>query len=216
MPGNTNFTLVSGDPIPIQLEETKTSNSLKASNPESAGVEQPISTTESIINTASNDKEISTASIAVDDPHKLTDDESSKGNNATSTDSKLEKPDSQSTFHQVDIVEANKKTKQSKNTISNQQQTMKQQPHIIRHHASSHTQNLQLVPSSPATQRPKLTQASIASTIRSSNQNIAILSSDSLASPKSNMAVNLATSSAKDLTSKTPTSEETEAVEKSK
>ena len=216
MPGNANFTLVSGDTIPIQLEETKTSNSLKASNSEISGVEQPIATTESIISTASDDKEISTASFAVDDPHKLTDNESSKGNNVTTNDSKLEKLDSQSTFHQVDIVEVNKKTKQLKNTISNQQQPMKQQPHIIRHHASSHTQNLQLVPSSPATQRPKLTQASIASTIRSSNQNIAILSSDSLASPKSNMAVNLATSSAKDLTSKTPTSEETEAVEKSK
>ena len=209
---NSNFTIVSGDPISIQLEETKTINTLKASNPDTARIEPSISTTEPISDMSTDNKETLTAN----DTNKLRDDESSKAISFESKDSKSEKLESNSTLHQVDLVEGSKKTKQSKNTISNQQQPMKQQPHIIRHHASSHTQNLQLIPSSPATQRPKLTQATIASTIRSSTQNIAIVSGDSLASTKSSMAINLTTSAAKDLTTKMTSAEETGAAENSK
>ena len=105
-------------------------------------------------------------------------------------------------MQQVELVEVSKKAKLSKSTLGNQQST-KQQPHIIRHHASSHTQNLQLISSSPATQRPKLSQASITPTIRSMTQNIAVVSNESLGPSKGALAVNLATGSAKDLGTKT-------------
>ena len=192
MPGTNNFTIVSGDSIPIQIEDSKIMSSLKVSHTSHAVSE---TTTESIVNTTTGNANETPSTV--DNTDKSPDER----NSIDSKECKLEKPGSNSTLQQVEMVEVSKKAKLSKSTIGNQQST-KQQPHIIRHHASSHTQNLQLISSSPATQRPKLPQASITPTIRSMTQNIAVVSNESLVSPKGAMAVNLATESAKDLSTK--------------
>ena len=204
MPGNINFTVVTGDPIPIQLEESRTPISLKSSNPHSVVSEMAISTTESTVEMTMDAKESTPATISVDNSDESMQGESVKANIVESKDVPSKNLESNSTLQQVELVGVSKKAKLSKSTLENQQQPLKQTPHIIRHHASSHTQNMQLIPSSPATQRPKLTQASITPTIRSTTQNIAIVSSESLASPKTAMALNLSTnSSARDLTTDT-------------
>ena len=182
MSGTNNFTIVSGDSIPIQIEDCKT-----------------ITSTEPMLKTPVDANDTSVTSLTVENTDKTRQDER---NSIDSKDVKSEQPESNSTLQQVELVEVSKKAKLSKSTLGNQQST-KQQPHIIRHHASSHTQNLQLISSSPATQRPKLSQASITPTIRSMTQNIAVVSNESLGPSKGALAVNLATGSAKDLSTKT-------------
>ena len=193
MSGTNNFTIVSGDSMPIQIEDCKTFTTLKASHTNS-----PVSgiTTEPMPVDAND---TSVTSLTVENTEKTRQDER---NSIDSKDIKSEQPESNSTLQQVELVEVSKKAKLSKSTLGNQQST-KQQPHIIRHHASSHTQNLQLISSSPATQRPKLSQASITPTIRSMTQNIAVVSNESLGPSKGALAVNLAPGSAKDLSTKT-------------
>ena len=181
--------MVSGDPSPILLEDSKTNTNVReASNPNSGSettltdAVDPITSTDSL-----------TFSNEVDTQRE----ESSSRTNADGEVSDRSISNSNSTIQQVDPKLGSKKFKEAKTVISNQQQHTKQQPHIIRHHAISHTQNLQLI-ASPATHRPKsnIAQSSSAPTIRACQN--ASLASTSMNSPKNNVSVSLATSSAKE------------------
>ena len=187
LPTTANYALVSGDPSPILLEDSKTNTNVReASNPNSGSettltdAVDPITSTDSL-----------TFSNEVDTQRE----ESSSRTNADGEASEKSISNSNSTIQQLDSKLGSKKFKEAKTVISNQQQHSKQQPHIIRHHAISHTQNLQLI-ASPATHRPKSAQASTAPTIRACQN--ASLASTSMNSPKNNVSVSLATSSAKE------------------
>ena len=91
----------------------------------------------------------------------------------------------------VDKSPLSKKLKGAKTVISNQQ-TTKQQPHIIRHHAISHTQNLQLISSTATSHKPKpsVSHNSITPSSSRPNQSTSV-TGISVASPKGQVSVNL-------------------------
>ena len=191
MPTSVNYALVSGDPTPILLEDTRRTNAPDSSNLNTVAetVQPRESTTDSVIR-----KEIETTDApTVDNVEQQKDNASSRTNLDTSEKSPLY---CKSTLQPADLNDANKKLKGEK-SLACSQQTPKQQPHIIRHHATSHTQNVQLI-SSTATQRPNsnTTQASITTTIRPT-QNVSVISA-SMASPKSATSMGLVTKTAKE------------------
>ena len=91
----------------------------------------------------------------------------------------------------VDKSPLSKKLKGAKTVISNQQ-TTKQQPHIIRHHAISHTPNLQLISSTATSHKPKpsVSHNSITPSSSRPNQSTSV-TGISVASPKGQVSVNL-------------------------
>ena len=97
----------------------------------------------------------------------------------------------------LDKSPLSKKLKGAKTVISNQQ-TTKQQPHIIRHHAISHTQNLQLISSAATSHKPKpsVSHNSITPSSGRPNQSTS-LTAISVASPKQ-VTVNLTNTAPKE------------------
>ena len=191
MPTTANYALVAGDPTPILLDDTGRNNTPDSSsfNTVSETVQQTENTTDSVIR-----KEIETTdATTVDNMEQRRNDVSSKTNLDASEKLPLY---SKSTLQPVDLSDATKKLKGEK-SVTYSQQNSKQQPHIIRHHATSHTQNVQLI-SSAATQRPKsnVTQASITTPVRPT-QNVSVISG-SMASPKTTVSMGLAMNTAKE------------------
>ena len=108
MSGTNNFTIVSGDSIPIQIEDCKTFTTLKASHTNS-----PVSgiTTEPMPVDAND---TSVTSLTVENTEKTRQDER---NSIDSKDVKSEQPESNSTLQQVELVEISKKAKLSKSLV---------------------------------------------------------------------------------------------------